>query len=189
MVSLVDTTRNVDALKALSNTFERIGDAEKVQWLPYYYAALAQVNAGYSLSNGKMDGSLTVVLDPIADKAEALLNKAEALNKQNSEVYAVRKMILSLRMMGDPMNRYMQFGPQAAQALAMARKLDPANPRVDLLEGQDKFYTPEQFGGSKTEAKKLFESALQKYEASKPASNIDPAWGRGTTQYFLSQVK
>jgi hypothetical protein len=189
MVPVIDTTRNVDALKALSNAFERIAEAEKTQWLPYYYAALAQVNAGYFLSNGKMDGSMAAVLDPIADKAEELLNKSEALNKNNSEIYAVRKMVLSLRMMGDPMNRFMQFGAQAAQALATARKLNPGNPRVDLLEGQDKFYTPEQYGGSKTEAKKLFEEALQKYDVFKPASSIDPTWGRGTTQYFLSQVK
>ena len=189
MVPLVDTTRSGDALKALSNTFERIADAEKVQWLPYYYAALTQVNAGYFLSNGKMDGSLSAILDPIADKAEELLNKSEALNKNNSEIFTVRKMVLSLRMMGDPMNRYMQFGPQAAKALETAKSLNPNNPRIYLLEGQDKFYTPEQYGGSKTEAKKLFEEALKKYDAFKPASTIDPTWGRGSTLYFLSQVK
>jgi hypothetical protein len=44
----------------------------------------------------------------------------------------------------------MQYGPKAQEALETARKLNPNNPRVvDLLEGQDKFYTPEQFGGSK----------------------------------------
>ena len=190
-VPAVDTTRNVEGLKELANTFERIAEAEKTQWLPYYYAALAQVNSGTFLMNGGnvMAGGMTAVLDPVADKAEALLNKAEALSKDNSEIYVVKKMIASLRMMGDPMNRYMQYGPQAQQALETARKLNPENPRIYLLEGQDKFYTPEQYGGSKTEAKKLFEEALKKYEAATPATAIDPAWGRSTTQYFLGQVK
>ena len=45
-------------------------------------------------------------------------------------------------------------------------------PRVYLLEGQDKFFTPEQFGGSKTEAKALFEESIKKQETFKPASSI-----------------
>jgi hypothetical protein len=187
-VPVIESTRKVEDLKSLANTFERIAEAEKSQWQPYYYAALAQVNAGFSTSGGQM-GGLTDKLDPIADKAESLISKAEALSKDNAEIYIVRKMIATLRMMGDPQNRYMQYGPQAQQALETARKLDPNNPRVYLLEGQDKFYTPEQFGGSKTEAKRLFETALSKFETFKPATSIDPVWGKGTTQYFLSQIK
>lgn len=187
-VAVVETMRSPDELRDLANTFERIADAEKNQWQPYYYAALAQVNSGYALSNGQM-GGLADKLDPIADKAEELINKAEALSKDNSEIFIVKKMIATLRMMADPQNRYMQYGPKAQQALDAAKKLDPNNPRVYLLEGQDKFFTPEQFGGSKTVAKQLFETALGKFETFKPASSIDPTWGKGTTQYFLSQIK
>ncbi len=189
-VAAIDTIRNADGLKDLSASFERIAEAEKTQWLPYYYAALAQVNAGnviFVMNQGNT-GELQK-LDAVAEKAEALLSKAEALSKDNSEIYTVKKMTASLRMMVDPMNRYMQYGPQAQQALEAAKKLNPENPRVYLLEGQDKFFTPEQYGGSKAEAKKLFEEALKKYESFKPATALDPNWGRGTAQYFLSQVK
>jgi len=185
-VMAVDTTHSPDGLKELANAFERIADAEKTQWLPYYYAALAHINAGLMSSMSGPDASIT---DPIADKAEALLNKAEALSKDNSEIYVVKKQIATLRMMADPMSRYMTYGPAAAQALEMAKKLNPENPRVYLLEGQDKFYTPEQFGGSKTEAKKLFEEAMKKHEAFKPESSIHPVWGKSQIQYFMSQVK
>ena len=187
-VAAFDTTRNAEAMKDLGNAFERIGEAEKNQWLPYYYAALAHVNSGYFLTGGQM-GGMTQTLDPIAEKADQLIAKAEALSKDNSEVYVVKKMIATLRMMGDPMNRYMQYGPLAQQALEAAKRLNPENPRVYLLEGQDKFYTPEQYGGSKTEAKALLELALKKYQAATPASSIDPKWGMGTAQYFLSQIK
>ncbi|MFL5789264.1 MAG: hypothetical protein ACJ748_14485 [Flavisolibacter sp.] len=186
-VVAIDTTRNADNLKDLSNSFERIGDAEKTQWLPYYYAAIAEVNAAYMITMGK-DG-MGSVTDPMADRAEQLINKAEALSKDNSEIYVAKKMIATLKMMADPMNRYMQYGPQAQQALDMAKKLNPENPRVYMLEGEDKFFTPEQYGGSKTEAKALFEEALKKYDAFKPATPIDPVWGRHTTEYFLSQIK
>jgi hypothetical protein len=185
-VAAFDTTRSVDGLNTLAHAFERIATAEKAQWLPYYYAALAQVNKGYNMMGGGMGGNATEI-DPIADKAEALINQADALNQNNSEIYIVRKMIHSLRFMVDPQTRYMQYGPKAQEALERAKKLNPENPRVYLLEGQDKFYTPEQFGGSKEEAKKLFELAMQKFDAFKPSSSIDPAWGKKTLQYFLSQ--
>jgi hypothetical protein len=186
-VPAIETTRNADELRELANTFERIADAEKTQWLPYYYAALAQANAGLFMTTS--GSAKPDKVDPIADKAEELINKAEGLSKDNSEIYVVKKMIATLRMMADPMNRYMQYGPQAQQALDKAKSLNANNPRVYLLEGQDKFYTPEQFGGSKAEAKRLLEEANAKFASFKPASSIDPNWGRGTTQYFLSQIK
>lgn len=187
-VAELDTTRSVERLQELANLFERIAVAEKTQWLPYYYAALASVNAGYMMTNGQM-GGMSEKLDPVSDKAESLLNKAEELSKQNSEIFVVKKMIATLRLMGDPMSRYMKYGPEAAQALSTAKQLNPENPRVYYLEGQDKYYTPEQFGGSKTEAVKLLEIAKQKYASFKPESSIHPHWGKGAIEYYLTLAK
>lgn len=185
-VVAVDTTLSSGKLIDLSAAFERIAEAEKNQWLPYYYAALTQVNAGLMMMTET--GLPADKADPLADKAEQLLQKAEALSKDNSEIFLVKKMITNLRMAPAEMARYMKYGPEGATALATAKKLSPDNPRVYLLEGQDKFYTPEQFGGSKTEAKKLFEEALKKFETYKPASDIAPNWGKSTAQYFLTQA-
>lgn len=183
-IKALDTTRSVEGLNKLAHTFERIATAEKGEWLPYYYAALAQVNRGYNM----LQGGNAATIDPVTDKAEALIKEAEALSSNNSEIYVVKKMIQSLRFMVDPQARYMQFAPRAQEALDKAKSLNPDNPRVYLLEGQDKFYTPEQYGGSKAEAKKLFELAQQKYNAFQPASSLSPAWGKGSLQYFLTQV-
>ena len=187
-LTIFDTTRNIDGFKDLANAFQRIGDAEKTQWLPYYYAALCHVMTGYTLSGGSM-GGFADKTDPEADQADQLLDKAEAISKDNSEILCVRKMVSSLRLMADPMNRYQTEGPKAAMALEKAKAINPENPRVYLLEGQDKFYTPEQFGGSKTEAKALFEQSLKKYETFKPESNIHPQWGKSQVQMLLSQLK
>ena len=178
LVPSIDTLWNADGLRELSNSFERVADAEKTQWLPYYYAALARVNAGYAISmtNGSMGGNADKS-DPEAKKAEELLNKAEALSKDNSEIFVVKKLIATLYLLGDPMNRYMTYGPQASTALETAKKLNPNNPRVYLEEGLDKYNTPEQYGGSKEEGKKMLEEAVKKYEAFKPESNLHPNWG------------
>lgn len=189
-IAALDSSNDMNALKDLSAAFERIGDAEKTQWLPYYYSALALINAGNILyiANPSNVEELKKI-DSLAEKAEQMIDKADALNQNNSEIYAAKKMAATLRMMVDPMSRYMQYGSKAQQALETAKQLNPENPRVYLLQGEDKFYTPEQFGGSKTEAKKLFEEALKKFESFKPASDIDPNWGKNITEYFLSQVK
>ncbi|HUC79840.1 MAG TPA: hypothetical protein VMR70_02955 [Flavisolibacter sp.] len=185
-LAAIDTARKAEDLLALSAAFERIADAEKTKWLPYYYAALTQVNAAYSASpNMQPEAAKT---DPMADKAAAFINKADALSPNNSEIYVVKKMIATLRMMADPMNRYMQYGPAAEEALQTALKLNPENPRVYLLQAQDKFYTPEQFGGSKEEAKKLFEQAKKKYASFKPATDLEPTWGQPMTDYYLGEL-
>jgi len=185
-----DSVRSNEGLQEVANSFERIAEAEKTQWLPYYYAALSNVNLGfnYAIAARPMGGNADKV-DPLADKAEKLLNKAEELSKDNSEIYVVKKLIASLRMLGDVMNRYMTYGPVAAEALATAKKLNPENPRVYVLEGSDLFNTPEEYGGNKAEAKLRLEEALRKFEAFKPESSIHPTWGMGQAKYFLSQIK
>ena len=187
-VDRLDSLKSAAEWLDAANAFERIAEAEKNQWLPYYYASLGQVMTGFmSGTPGTPFGADKT--DPIADKAEQLVLKAEAISKENSEIFVLKKMIASLRMLADPMNRWQTFGPQAAEFLQQAKKLNPDNPRVYYLEGQDKFYTPEEFGGSKTEAKALFEESMKKYEAFKPESPLHPQWGLSQVKYFYAQFK
>ncbi len=118
-----------------------------------------------------------------------MILQAEGMEKDNSEIWCLKKMFNSCKMMVDPMSRYMQYGAAASEALETAKKLNPDNPRVYLLEGEDKFYTPEQYGGSKDEAKKLFDTAQQKYDSFKAGSDIMPAWGISILKYFQLQYK
>lgn len=187
-VAQLDSANKADGWRELGNAFERIAETEKTQWLPFYYASFCQVMAGYG--SMPLDGNMgdnSAISDPFAEKAEALLNKAIALTAENSEICCVQKMIYSLRMMGNPMARYMSDGAKATEALNKARSLNENNPRVYILEAQDKFYTPEQYGGSKEEAKKLFEKAKDIFMTSKPGSSIEPQWGMSQVMYFLSQ--
>lgn len=182
LVPAVDTTRSMDGLNDLANSFERIANAEKTQWLPFYYAALCNINMAntyYLLQQPEK-------IDPLMDKAEPMMNKAEELEKNNAEIMCLKKMFNSGKMMADPMNRFMVYGQAASEALEIAKSLNPDNPRVYLLEGQDKYYTPEQWGGSKTEGKKLFEEAIKKFGTFKPASSIHPSWGLGMAKYFMT---
>lgn len=182
LVPSVDTTRSPEGLTELANSFERIANAEKTEWLPNYYVALCLVNkASFYSQSQELDK-----IDPIMDKAAPFLQKALEISNNNSEVMCLKKMFNTGKMLADPQNRFMTLSMAAMEALEIAKSLDSENPRVYLLEGIDKYYTPEQWGGSKVEGKKLFEEALKKFESFKPVSSIHPNWGIGQTRYFLS---
>lgn len=182
-IAAIDTSfKNPQNLLTLANNFERIANAEKTQWLPYYYAALCQVNYTYM----EQDKSK---VDAIADKATELLNKADALQPKNSEISCVRSMIASAHMMVDPMTRYMEYGAESQSFIDDAMQQDPTNPRPEYLKGQGLKYTPEQFGGGCATAKPVLQSSLSKYLAFTPASELHPNWGKERVEMQIKECK
>jgi hypothetical protein len=178
-ISQFDSAKTADDMLAVSAAFERIGDAEKTQWLPYYYASLSQVI--YAFMKNDMSNN-----DAYGIKAEKLLNKADALQPKNSEISCVKSMIATLHMLVNPQNRWQEYGPVIQTELDNAKKQDPTNPRPYYLQGQNLRNTPEQFGGGCATAKPVLEEALKKYEAFKPASAIAPNWGKGQVEKTLA---
>ena len=182
-LSAMDTSfKNPANLLTLANNFERIAAAEKNQWLAYYYAAFCQVNYGFmEQDKDKTDG--------IADKATDLINKADSLMPNNSEISCIKSMIASCHMMVNPMQRYMEYGPESSSNMEKAMQQDPANPRPYYLKGQNLKYTPEQFGGGCKTAKPELQTAFDKYATFKPASELHPNWGKERVEMLLKECK
>jgi hypothetical protein len=178
----LDSVKSPDDYLAISASFERIGDAEKTQWLPYYYAAFCQTLYSF-MKNDPANN------DTYADKAQLLLDKAEALEKNNSEISCIRSMIASMHLLANPQQRWQEYGPISSQALAKAKAQDPNNPRPFYLEAQGLRYTPEQFGGGCATAKPVLEQAVQKFDAFKPASPLHPNWGKAQATQLLAGCK
>ena len=182
-IAAIDTSfKNPQNLLSLANNFERIATAEKTQWLPYYYAALCQVNYTYM----EQDKSK---IDAIADKATELIDKADALQPNNSEISCIKSMIASSHMMVNPMQRFMEYGPESQSHIDAAMQQDPANPRPEYLKGQGLKYTPEQFGGGCATAKPVLQSSLDKFYKFKTAGELYPNWGKQRVELLLSECK
>jgi hypothetical protein len=169
--------KTFEDMATTSAFFERIADAEKDKWLPYYYAAYTNHLIGWM--NPKADK------DKVAEKSKDLLSKAEALER-NAETYCMRQMIAIQQMTVDPMARWQTYGTEATNALAEAKKMDANNPRIYLLDGQTLMNTPEAFGGGKAVAKKLFEKAIDLYGSFKPVSPMHPTWGKDEAVKLLA---
>ena len=176
-----DSVKTTAENQALSSAFERIGDAEKTKWLPYYYAALALTTPGWLDPKLDKDANSTKI-NSLCDKAEAL---AES-NEEKSEVSVIRNMSATQQMMVDPMTRWQNYGKAAGEALARGLQLNPNNPRLYYLQGMSLFNTPAQFGGSKEKAKKMFEKAIDLYGKEQPKP-MYPKWGKKQTEEQLAK--
>ena len=181
-IASIEKHQTADEFTALANDFKRIGDKEKTQWLPYYYAAFSTIQKGrMAMREGKVAD-----LDPIAADAQKSLDLAMDLSKDNAENLILQKMIHGLKMMVDPQGRFMSEGMLAADALSKAEKIDAGNPRITLMKAEDTYFTPEQFGGSKARGLELFQKSLDQFKIYKTKSALDPSWGKGEAEYFLA---
>jgi hypothetical protein len=182
-LALFDSAKTAEDYTKLANTFERIGDAEKTQWLPYYWAGLALSTSGWLPSVTDKDAN-AVHINAFCDKADAIATD----NKDKSEILTIRNMAATQQMMVDPQTRFMSYGIAAKTSLDKGMELNPANPRLYYLRGMSLFNTPPQFGGGKDKAKPVFEKALELYKQEKPGQ-FYPHWGQPQSQDMLAQCQ
>ena len=180
-LSLFDSAKTSEDFVSLANTFERIGDAEKTQWLPYYYAGLALSSAGWQPTTKDKDGNAAQI-NAALDKAVATAgNDSIAL----SEIEGVRNMAATQQMQVDPRSRWMTYGKTAGDALQKGLALNPNNPRLYYLNGMSLFFTPPQFGGGKDKAKPVFEKAIALFKTEQPKT-FYPNWGQKDAERQLA---
>jgi hypothetical protein len=179
-LALMDSAKTIGDLQNMAGAFERIGDAEKTKWLPYYYAALAQSRIGWY-------PEMKEHADENAVKTKALLAKAESIEK-NSELYIIENMTATQQMVVDPQSRWSTYGQEASAALNKGIQADPNNPRLYYLQGMSLFNTPPQFGGGKDKAKPLFEKSIALFKSAQPKP-LYPNWGQQQAEAMLAQCQ
>lgn len=180
-LEMMGAAKTSEDFKAAEAMFERIGDAEKTQWLPYYYAGLCLTTMGWQDKGLDKDANSAKVLE-LCDKADA--NATE--NSDKSEILSIRNMAYSQQMLVDPQSRWMTYGQKAGAALTQAMQLDPNNGRLYYLQAMSLFGTPEQFGGGKAKALPVFQKALELFTAEQ-AKPLYPNWGKQQTEEMIKQ--
>ena len=182
-LDMFDSAKTTVDFQGVAAAFERIGDAEKTHWLPYYYAGLALTMPGWT--DTKLDK------DANAERIKTLCDKADGLAKDNAdkaEILAVKNMAATQQMLVDPQSRWSSYGQEGAGYLSKAKQLNPNNPRLYYLEGAGIFGTPEQFGGGKTKAKPVLQKAVELYKADQPKP-LYPRWGQKQAEDMLAQCQ
>jgi len=193
-LSLFDSAKTPADFENIAATFQRIGDAEKTQWLPYYWQGIALARIGWmyfpdekGVTAIKAD-NLDKTIDDLAGRITAAADKADAVASDDaakSEILTVRNMAATQQMIVDPQSRYITYGQHAAGDLQKAMQLNPNNPRAAYLQAMSVYGTPEQFGGGKEAAKPLVQKAvdLGKSEQVKP---LYPNWSLEQSEKVLA---
>ena len=176
----MDTAASPATLVSLANSFERIANAEKNKWQPYYYASYCYAAMAF-LSD-------KTAVDALADKAESYLQQAAAIEPNNSEITTLFAMIGSCRILVDPVSRFQTIGKQVQVLLAKAKEQNADNPRIYLLQARMQLRTPEAFGGGRAVAKRSIETALEKFSRFQIISPIAPGWGESQAKNLLEKI-
>jgi hypothetical protein len=177
-VAILDSAFTPATMQKCYNSIERIANAEKTEWLPNYYMAYCLVMQAYQVETSQVDS--------YCDRANLLLDRADSLKGDASEIFVMRAMVASARIVVDPRTRGAKYGKMSSVLLDSAEVHNPANPRITLTRGTGVYYTPPMFGGGKAKAKPLFEESIRKYDAFVPKSTIAPRWGKTRAQQLLT---
>lgn len=177
-IAALDSANSKENWLEKAALFERIADAEPQEWLPRYYAAYANLYANFWSKD-------TAEKDALFDKALDLLENALERH-ENSELFALKGYVEYMKLSIDPTNRLSYMASSRAN-LEKAQKLDPENPRVYLIQGQNLFYTPAAFGGGKEAAMTSLNTAKEKFDKFVPKDELAPQWGRAELRRLLSQ--
>ncbi len=178
-ISFLDSAKNDVQFLAAAMSFEKMSIEEKKDWLPNYYAGMAYVRVAFEKEGEE--------IDKWADKAEVCIKRADSLSAENAEIYVLKAMCSTSRIMVDPMSRGFMFGKEAYDYSQKAMTIDPNNPRPYANKGQGTFYTPEGFGGGPKKAKPYIEKAIEKYKIFKPQSELHPNWGEKMCKDLLKK--
>lgn len=151
---------------------ELLPPSEEMKWLTHYYIGYVdfRLTIYYRIQN-KKDFQLKYLDDGIEHFYASLNLKGEF-----AESHALLALLLGQKARMDS-SETATLGLEAQAAISEARELDEKNPRVALISGILYFYTPEQFGGSRTRAMEEIKRSVLLFKTKKSDDERFPDWG------------
>ena len=182
-LAAMNQIQTAEESQAVINGFLRISEAKSDEWLPLYYAAYVQINTAFRFEGNK---------DQLFDQAMELVNKAEKIAPNNSEITALKGYAMMGKLSVDPMNRGQEMSPLAMQTFGRAVALDKENPRATMLMAQMELGMAQFFGSGPEKACGLARNAIALYstEEGKVDENyLLPTWGKNQAEQVADKCK
>ena len=153
-----------------SAVFERIGVAEKTNWLPYYYIALVNTTEAFKTKDKEKIAALLA-------KAQEAQDTAMGMSENNAELLVMQAMIDTAWIVADPMTNGMRLSNAVMQLYAKAEQLAPNNPRVVFGKAEFELGGAKYFGGDVSAICARIEQAIVLFGTFKPEMPFAPSWG------------
>jgi len=147
--------------------FEQLYSVDKTNWLIPYYAGMTR-SIMCLLKMGDRDA--------LANDALLWVGRAKSIVK-NDEVYCAESLAYTAKMSVNPALRWLVYEGKIKNALKLAKKLNPNNPRAYILEANIQQKLPFIFGGGCKSVKPLIQKAELCFNAQTKGSSVEPSWG------------
>ena len=174
------TANTLEGYVDAASAFERIGVAEKDEWLPFYYAGLGYIWTSHTIQDGEK-------IDSYLDKAQELINKAGELSATNDEIVTLQGYIYMMKVVVDPASRGPEYSGRAMQEFGNAMGMNENNPRALLLLGKMQMGTDQFFGKDLSESCGVIGKAVQMFEVQKTDNALMPQWGKEMADMFVQE--
>jgi hypothetical protein len=160
------TSKN-PAYQELYLQFEQLYAVNKTNWLIPYYAGMTK-SIMCLLKMGDRDA--------LANDALLWVGRAKSI-VQNDEIYCAESLAYTAKMSVNPTLRWFTYESKIKNALRLAKKFNPNNPRAYILEANIQQKIPFIFGGGCKATKPLIQQAEHCMNAQNLVSSIHPSWG------------
>jgi hypothetical protein len=147
--------------------FEKLYSVDKTNWLIPYYAGMTKALMCL-LKMGERDA--------LANDALLWIGRAKLI-VQNDEIYCAESLAYTAKLSVNPALRWFSYEGKIKNALSLAKKLNPNNPRAYILEANIQHKLPFIFGGGCKSAKPLIQKAEWCLNTQTKANSAEPSWG------------
>ena len=170
---------DVEKFKYVSTQLERLATFGEKEWLVNYYLSLAHYRISVIISDKEL-------AEKYIESAKEAVQISIKEKDDFADSHALLASILGIEIGFKP-NLGMTNGMKSAQELEKAKKLSPSNPRIYMIEGTSKLYTPKMFGGSVDKALALFEKSAELFEKEE-SKGIYPDWGKDEVYVWIGNA-
>jgi hypothetical protein len=160
-------TTKSQAYQELYLQFEQLYAVNKTNWLIPYYAGMTR-SIMCLLKMGDRDA--------LANDALLWVGRAKSIVK-NDEVYCAESLAYTAKMSVNPALRWLVYEGKIKNALKLAKKLNPNNPRAYILEANIQQKLPFIFGGGCKSVKPLIQKAELCFNTQTKVNSVEPSWG------------
>jgi hypothetical protein len=164
--------KNIEDFNQSANTFSRIANAEKSEWLPAYYYAYSHVIMSF-IENEDM-----VKKDEYLDVAASTIDLLMEAQPEESELYALQGFLYTARLVVDPATRGQKYMQLSGQAIGKALAINKTNPRALYIQLSNETGMARFFGKDIALYCERISQLQENWAVYNQASGFYPQWGK-----------
>ncbi len=150
--------------------FERIGSAEKDNWLPAYYVAMINATSSFQSKD-------PATVNALLTKAQSSIDPLMEKYPNNPEIMVIQALIYTGWVAFDPMTNGMKMSGKIMELYSKAEAIAPNNPRVVFGKAEYEIGGAKFFGKDIKPMCDQVTRSIGLFEKFVPESEFAPTWG------------